>query len=202
MNQLEKEYQEHKVFGQLSEFSNFYKSLSFSIMRFLTIGAEVLNMDTYVFSSIQETLYSINDILTKGRINDSYALLRKYCDSTYINIYTNLYISDHISSGNFSAEKIDNWRKGTDTIPEYRIISKYIQDSDKLKPITELLRKDELYKNIRDRCNNHTHYNYYYNVLLNDSKIFSPNRVKELDIFSDDLTAIFIQHFSYFFLFK
>lgn len=134
-----------------------------------------------------------------GRINDSYALLRKYYDSTVINVYTNLYLNDHFSLDNLIVEHIDNWRKGTQTIPEYRVISKYIKDSDKLKPITDLLSKDELYKGVRDRCNDHTHYNYYYNLLLNDNEIYLPNRVKALDIYSADLTAIFIQHFAYLF---
>jgi len=199
MERLRKEYQEHKIFGQLAEFSDFYKSLSISTMCFLSQGTKAINLDTYVFSSIQGTLDSINEILAKRRINDSYALLRKYYDSTIINIYTNLYLSDHFSIENFIVEKIDNWRKGTDTIPEYRVISKYIQDSEKLKPITELLRKNKLYKNIRDRCNDHTHYNYYCNLLLNDGEICLSNKIKELDIFSADLTAIFIQHFAYLF---
>lgn len=199
MEKLRKEYQEHKIFGQISEFSDFYKSLSFSIMSSVNQGTKAINLDTYVFSSIQGTLDSINEILIKGRINDSYALLRKYYDSTIINVYTNLYLNDHFSIENFIVEKIDNWRKGTNTIPEYRVISKYIQDSEKLKPITELLKKDELYKDIRSRCNDHTHYNYYHNLLLNDGEIYLPNRIKELDTFSTDLTAIFVQHFAYLF---
>ena len=86
MKQLKKEYQEHNVFEQLSEFSSFYKSLSFSTMNFISQGTNAINLDTYVFSSIQGTLDSICEILAKGRINDSYALLRKYYDSTIINI--------------------------------------------------------------------------------------------------------------------
>ncbi|GAB4450647.1 MAG: hypothetical protein Fur0028_06150 [Bacteroidales bacterium] len=156
-------------------------------------------MDTYVFSSVKGTLDSIREILSNGRINDSYALLRKYYDSTIINVYTNLYLSDHFNIDNFIVEHIDNWRKGTETIPEYRVILKYIKDSAKLKPITDLLLNDKLYKNIRDRCNDHTHYNYYYNLLLNDNEIYLPNRVKALDTFSADLIAVFVQHFAYLF---
>ena len=199
MELLKKEYQNHKVFGQLVEFSDFYKSLSLSTMGFLTLGTTTINLDTYVFSSIQGTLNSIYEILIKAKINDSYALLRKYYDSTIINIYTNLYLKDNFSIENLIVEKIDNWRKGTDRIPEYRVMSRYIQNSNKLKQITELLMKDKLYKNIRNRCNDHTHYNYYYNLLLNDSEIYLPTRIKELDTFSADLTAIFVQHFAYLF---
>lgn len=200
VEQLGKEYTDHKVFRQLSEFADFYDSLAYTTMGFMSQGTKaILNLNTYVFSSIKGTLDSIREILSKGRINDSYALLSKYYDSTIINVYTNLYLNDHFNLDNLIVEHIDNWIEGTETIPKYRVISKYIKDSDKLKPITDLLSKDNLYENIRERCNDHTHYNYYYYLLLNDSEIYLPNRVKALDIFSNDLTAVFVKHFAYFF---
>lgn len=106
---------------------------------------------------------------------------------------------DHFSIDNFIVEHIDNWRSGKETIPEYRVISKYIKDSEKLKPITELLQRDKLYKEIRERCNDHTHYNFYHNLLLNDNQIHLETRVKAINRFQSDLTAIFVQHFSYLF---
>lgn len=72
-NELSKEYLEHTVFKQLTEYANFYSSLSDSTMNFISQGTNsIINIDTYVFSSIQGTLESIHDILLKGRINDSY----------------------------------------------------------------------------------------------------------------------------------
>lgn len=200
---IDKQYLEHRVFGQLTEYADFYKSLSFSVMNWLSQGTRaIMNLDTYVYSSMQGTLESINDILHKGRINDSYALLRKYFDSTIINIYSNLYLEDNFSLENFFVTQIDNWRKGTERLPEYRIMSQYIQNSPKLKAITALLQQDRTYKNIRERCNDHTHYNYYHNLLLNDNEIYSPNRLDALDNFSADLEHIFIQHLSYLFYLK
>jgi hypothetical protein len=197
---LEKEYFDHKVFKQLAELTEFYSSLAISTMRFISQGTKAwLNMDTYVFSSIEGTIESIRDILLKGRINDSYALLRKYYDSTVINVYSNLYLKDHFNHKNFVVSQIDNWRNGTETIPEYRVISKYIKESEQLKPITLLLHQDKKYKSIRDRCNNHTHYNFYHNILSNDNQIYFPGRMKLLDAFSADLDNIFIQHFAYLF---
>lgn len=156
---IDKQYLEHKVFGQLIEYSDFYSSLSFSIMNWIRQGTKaVMNLDTYVYSSMQGTLESIKDILIKGRINDAYALLRKYYDSTIINVYSNLYLEDHFSIDNFIVQQIDNWRKGTEKLPEYRIMSKYIRESPKLNSITVLLHQDKIYKEIRDRCNDHTHY--------------------------------------------
>ena len=192
------DYTEHKVFTQLSAYSDFYKNLSFHIMSWVTPGARgVINLDTYVYSSIQGTLESINDILINGRINDSYALLRKYYDSTIINIYSNLYLNDQFSFENFIVSQIDNWIKGKEQLPEYRIMSQYIKNSILLKPINTILEKDNRYKLIRDRCNNHTHYNFYHNVLLNDNEIYLQNRIMHLDTFSSDLDSIFIQHIAY-----
>lgn len=87
----------------------------------------IVNLDTYTYSSIKGTIESIRDILKKGRINDAFALLRKYYDSTMINVYTNLYLEDNFSIKNFIVTQIDNWREGTESIPEYRVISKYIK---------------------------------------------------------------------------
>jgi hypothetical protein len=196
-----KSYSEHKVFNQLTDYSDFYESFSDRIMGWMTPGTNtIINLDTYVYSSTKGTLESITDILKSGRINDSYALLRKYYDSTIINIYSNLYLSDNFSIDNFVVQQIDNWLKGKERLPEYRVMSKYIKDSPKLLPITNLLSQDKTYKDIRDRCNDHTHYNYFHNLLINDNEVYLENdRLKALDNFSKDLEDILIQHLAYIF---
>ncbi|MGK7936890.1 MAG: hypothetical protein AB4206_14000 [Xenococcaceae cyanobacterium] len=194
------EYKQHQVFAKLDEMIEFYKSFSFSIFNFITQGTKAIcNIDSYVYSSIQGTLESIKNILQNGRINDAYALLRKYYDSTIISVYTNLYLNDNFSLENFVVEKIDNWLKGIEQLPEYRIMSQYIRNSTKLNEINDLLYKDDRYQEIRNRCNDHTHYNFYKNVLLNDNKIYLENRVSTLNTFSKDLEQIFILHISYLF---
>ena len=194
------EYKEHRVFAKLDEIIDFYKSFSFSIFGFTTQGTKAIcNIDSYVYSSVQGTLESIKNTLQNGRINDAYALLRKYYDSTIINVYSNLYLNDNFSLENFVIEKINNWLKGIYQLPNYCIMSQYIRESTKLKEINDLLYKDERYKEIRNRCNDHTHYNFYKNVLLNDNEIYLKNRVSVLDIFSKDLEQIFILHVSYLF---
>lgn len=196
---IDNTYKEHHVFTQLSEYAGFYKSLSFSILGFITPGTNAIcNIDSYVYSSIQGTLESIKDILIKGRINDSYALLRKYYDSTIINVYSNLYLNEKFSLENFVVKKIDDWLKGKEQLPGYSVMSKYIESSNKLSKINELLDKDK-YKKIRKRCNDHTHYNFYQNVLLNDNEIYLENRLESLNTFSKDLENIFVLHFSYLF---
>ena len=197
---IENEYLEHRIFQQLECYAEFYKSLALRIMGFIPLGTkQFYNIDSYLYTSIQGTLESIKDILIKGRINDAYALLRKYYDSTTINIYSILYLSDNYNIEEFVVEKIDNWVNGNEQLPEYRIMSQYVRSSPKLTKLNELLYKDNTYKEIRNRCNDHTHYNFYHNVLLNDNVIFLRNRIKTLDSFSNDLLNLFIMHLSYVF---
>jgi hypothetical protein len=81
----------------------------YPILSFVSMGTKAINFDTYLYSSVQGTLESITAILRSGRINDAYALLRKYHDSALINIYASLYLRDHFSIDNFVVEQIDNW---------------------------------------------------------------------------------------------
>jgi hypothetical protein len=196
----DKAYLEHPIFEQLTNFAEFYKSLSFSIMSFVSMGTRaVINIDTYVYSSMQGTLESIIDVLAKERINDAYALLRKFYDAAIINVYTNLYLDEYFSIENFVVEKIEKWLKGKEQLPDIRSMNNYIQKSEKVAKIYELLHKDKRYSELRDRCNDHTHYNFYHNVLLNDGQVFIKNRNTVLDKFSQDLENIFILHISYLF---
>jgi len=62
---------------------DFYRMLSFSVYPFISMGTRSFcNIDSYVYSSVQGTLDSIKAVLSNGRINDSYSLLRKYYDSS------------------------------------------------------------------------------------------------------------------------
>lgn len=194
------EYQQHPVFERLKQFADFYESLSDNAFRFISSGTTTpFNLDTYVFTSMAGTLESIHDILIKGRINDAFALLRKYYDSAIINAYCTLYLEDNCSLENFIVTKIDNWLKGTEQLPEFRVMSNYIRSSEKLRPINDLLYRDDRYKKLRDRGNDHTHYNFYHNVLYNDNKVHLPSRIKLLDRLSMDALNIFVLHFAYIF---
>jgi hypothetical protein len=194
------EFQNHAVFGELDRHIAFYRDLGHSIFPWVTMGTKAIcSIDSYVFSSIQGTLVSIRTILADGRINDAYALLRKYYDSVIINIYSNLYLQDHFSIENFVVTQIDDWLKGKAQLPEYRVMSQYIRSSPKTAPITALVFADDRYKRLRDRCNDHTHYNFYRNVLLNDNEIALPDRLRVLDQFSVDVHDVLILHVAYIF---
>lgn len=199
-DQLDKEYKNHKVFLKLDEYIQFYNRLSDSIMRFVTIGAtSIINLDTYVYSSLSATLESIKMVLLDGKINDAFTLLRKYYDSSMINIYTNLYLSENFTLENLVVKQINDWLHGKQKIPEYRIMSKYIKESQKLLPITKLLSVDDRYKKVRDLCNDHTHWNFFKNLLANDKHIYLKNRIIHLNNFNFCLQELYIQHITYLF---
>ncbi len=196
----DKAYSEHRVFKELDQYAKFYKDLSMSVFSFITMGTKSLvNIDTYVLSSMQGTLESIKVILIAGRINDAYALLRKYHDSTIINVYSNLYLKDHFSIENFVVEKINNWLRGKEKLPEYRKMSEYIRASESLKVINELLYGDSRYKTLRELCNDNTHYNFYHNLMLNDNEVYIKARGLEIEKISVGIRDIFILHLAYIF---
>lgn len=193
-------YQNHAVFEELEHYVMFYRELAFSVWPWLTMGTKAMcSIDSYVFSSIQGTLASIRTILLDGRINDAYALLRKYHDSVIINIYSNLYLQAHFDMENFVVEQIDCWLKGKAQLPKYRIMSQYIRSSTRTAPITALLFGDDRYKRLRNRCNDHIHYNFYHFVLLNDNKIYVSGRLQTLDQFLIDVRDLLILHVAYIF---
>jgi hypothetical protein len=194
----DQEYQDHIVFAELDRLMEFYEALSDSVFPWVSQGIHgtIGNIDSYLFSSICGTLKSISVVLRNGQINDAYALLRKYYDSTVINIYSNLYLEEHFGLANFVVEQIDNWLKGKAQLPEYRIMSQYIRASESVKAVTKVFDTDNRYRRLRARCNDHTHYNFYANVLLNDSDIHLPWRGRALNAMSEDLQDIFVFHFA------
>lgn len=198
MHVADKAYQEHKIFSDLQRYIAFYKNLSRSIFSFITLGTKcIFNIDTYTYSSIQGTIESIKTTLVNGRINDAYTLLRKYYDSAIINIYSNIYLHDNFRVDNFIVDKINNWVQGTERLPAYKHMNKYILESKMLTPINNIFYSDHRYKVIRDRCNDHTHYNFYQYMMLNDKEVYIKDRYKWLNEFSSDIQNLFILHVGY-----
>lgn len=201
-SKIDARYLSHPVFAQLDSYADFYKSLAFSVMNWLPGGiAGALNIDTYVLSSMQGTIESIKDLLTRGRINDAYALMRKYHDSAIINIYANLYLEDNYSLDNFVVQQIDDWVHGRQSLPRFSKMIDYIEKSARMRDVAALLNADETYRTIRKRCDDHMHYNFFAYVLVNDNEIHI-DRQSPLDQLTKDIEQIFIQHFAYLFTAK
>lgn len=202
-NKMDKNYLNHPIFEQLSKYKDFYGDLSVSVMGIPPLGiSTIYNHDSYIFSSMEGTLDSIREILISGHINDAFALLRKFYDAAIINIYIILYLEEYFNIENFVVEKIDNWINGKESLPDIREINNYLKNSSKAIPIYHLLDKDKRYKELRNRCNDHTHYNFFFNAVLNDNQIYLEKRVSYLNLLSNDLKNVVIYHLSYLFYLK
>ncbi|GAB5512248.1 MAG: hypothetical protein Rhims3KO_36490 [Hyphomicrobiales bacterium] len=199
---LGEDYLKHRVFSDIERYAEFYEALSMSTFSFSTVGTTALcNIDTYVFSSLQNTLDSISDVLAKGRVNDAYYLLRKYYDASVINIYTNVYLKNECTLENFLVAKINNWLRGQENLPSYREMMNYLKSDANLDPMNKLLfqKGSKRYSDLRQRCNDHAHYNFYQSLLLNDGHVRVNTRRKWLDALAVDLKDILVLHLSYLF---
>jgi hypothetical protein len=200
---MESDYSKHPVFNEIEKLGKFYENLSYSVFQCVSMGTgSISNIDSYVFTSMQGTLESINNVLIKGRISDAYTLLRKYHDAATTNIYVDLYLEEHFGIDNFIVKKIDGWLKGQVRLPPIREMNSYIEKSSKVSTIHKLLYKDKQYSEIRKRCNDYTHYNFYKIFLLNDNQIYLPARKNNLETFLQDVLNLFILHFSLLFSIK
>ena len=193
------ELRQHACFKLLDECIEFYDSLSYSTFGYMSKGTEMLcNLDSDIFLSISCSLKSIKRNLYDGRINDVYALIRKYYDVIIINIYEIVLLKTEINIDNFIVEKIDKWLKGKEKLPKSKEMYKLILKCKDLRNINKIINKDTRYKNMRDRCNDHMHYNYFHYMQLN-SRINIQNAKVYIDVINDDLLDLIILHFAYLF---
>ena len=200
---LSKEYTEHSIFLELEQYINFYESLSFSVLKWVNVGTKSINYETYLISSLKSTLESIKKLLEFGTINDAYALTRKYYDSIIVHIYTSLYIIEFHSLENFIVDKINNWLQGKEKLPDYKTMNSFIRNNKKIESVNKILfpKNDKNYTNIRQKLNDHTHYNYFKYMMLNDYQINIP-RMDALENLNTYLREIFIKHFIWMFIIK
>ena len=194
---MDKSVKLHSIHHDLNEFIEFYDGLSFTVMNFLPLGTKALfNFDTYIYEAMKGTLESILVLVQNGRINDAYALLRKFFDISLINVYVNLYLKREYTVDKFVVEKVQNWLSGQEKIPEYKVIRSYIASSE-LKYIQKELSKFP-YREIRERCNDHMHYNFFNNLMMN-THVFGSEKNKKLDLFSKDIRYVVLLNISYIF---
>lgn len=195
---INKEYLEHRIFKTLADYAEFYDILSFTMGSFMSHGTQtILNFESHTFSSMKGTLDSISLTLKAGMINDSYALLRKYYDSVIVSGYVPAYLQEHFNIDNFIVKEIDDWVHGKMNLPSNRVMMPYLRNYPKLASVNALLEKDDRYKKLRNRCNDHMHFNSFYYLMINDRELHDENRIKFLNVLAKDLDNIFILHFMY-----
>lgn len=195
----DKEYQSHKIFPLIDSLVEYYSAVYMMGPNFLTEGvlSGLLNIDKVACSSLAGTLDSVRVVLKEGRLNDAYALLRKYYDGIIVAIYVNVYIAENYSLDNFVVEKIQNWVKNKQKLPSSEKMLKAIRNHKPLEDLEKLFDFDGLYYRIRRLTNGNTHYNKLYYLWLNNNMIYNQNRVKELDNLYACSLHLFILHFAY-----
>ena len=188
-------YRSHGVFPALDRYADFYEKLAMSIIGFVTAGTDAfINIDTYMYQSMGGTLNSIRTILYEGRINDGYALVRKYFDSVMLSLYVDLYLNDRLDEGVSRVDQVNDWLRGKKALPEYKSMKTYVTDAARLKPVIGmLLKSDHRYKAIRDRTNGHMHYSDFQSMLLNDRDVRA-KRLRVLDEIESDVADLFVLH--------
>ncbi|GGE82618.1 MULTISPECIES: hypothetical protein [Shewanella] len=198
MQSTDDNYVNHQIFEELNYYAQFYENLSDAVMGFITIGTtSIINMDTYVFMSMKGTIESIRLVLKEGKMNDAYALLRKYYDSVMVNAYTNLYINDNVGRSGYYITEINDWLHGRKPLPRMPKMSKYLDSSASLSDLNSLLKIDKRYDGIRERCNDNMHYNFFALLMLNDGEVYMDERLHHLDQLRVDVRDVFILNMSY-----
>ena len=186
-------YLSHPVLGTLERYAEFYEQLSMSVVGFVTGGTTVVtSIDSLLYQSIGGTLRSVKVIIREGRINDGYALLRKYFDSVMLSLYVDLYLNNRPGEG--AVKEAIDWLRGTNALPKYKVMHAYVANSCRLEPVIGMLLKaDGRYKAVRDRCNGHMHYGDFRSVLLNDTDV-PVDRLPVLDQLENDVADLFVLH--------
>lgn len=196
----------HVVFDELAYLKNFYEQLSMGVFQWGRSGVHTIgNIDSNLYSSSAGTLDSIALVLSNARIADAYALLRRFQDSAVLNLFVDELSNEWestLSQENLPVAGIttvEDWINGKTSIPEYRVMSKKIREAPRLQPLNGLLYADHRYKELRERCNSYTHFNFYKNVLANDNEIHFPQRSQLFERIRLDIVDLALLHMSYVF---
>ena len=130
------DYLKHKVFDDLKYMREFYDSLSYSCYYFVASGTKGIgNYASYVYSAIEGTVDSITTLLTKGRINDAYTLIRKLFDDILLEIYIDVTLKDKFCLENYIVEEVNEWIQGKHRIPKSDKILKCIETSERTRDL-------------------------------------------------------------------
>lgn len=193
-------YLKHKVFDDLKFMMQFYDSISMNYFSFIATGTHgITNYASYVYTAIEGTLDSISVLLTKGRINDAYTLIRKLFDDILLEIYMDVTLKDKFSLDNFFVEEVNEWIQGKHRIPKTEKVLKYLEKSEKTKELYPLFGWDTYLKKNRELLDDSVHSNRFQQLLLNCNDVYILNRERHLKNCEIILNQLFLLHLSFIF---
>lgn len=193
-------YLRHKVFDELKFMMQFYDSISMSCFSFIASGTRgITNYASYVYTAIEGTLDSISILLTKGRINDAYTLIRKLFDDILLEIYMDVTLKDKFSIDNFVVKEVNEWIQGKHRIPKIEKILKCLEKSETTKDLYPLFGWDTYLKKNRELLDDSVHSNRFQQMLLNCNDVYIENRERHLKNCEIILNQLFLLHLSFIF---
>lgn len=193
-------YLKHKVFDDLKYMREFYYSLSYRCYSFFASGTKGIgNYASYVYSSIEGTLDSITTLLTKGRINDAYTLIRKLFDDILLEIYMDVNLKDKFCLENYIVEEVNEWIKGKHRIPKSVRILKYLETSGRTRDLYPLFGWDTYLRKNRELLDDSVHSNRFHLMLLNCNTVHIEDRERHLKNCEIVLNQLFLLHLSFIF---
>lgn len=214
-------YYNHKIFCILEELSAFYDFLAYNdegdTKEQIVTSKKTLFFNIY--SSIQGTFESLKLVVYTGRLNDAFALARKYADAVTTSLYLITRVDKDASKiiesstdikSIFSASEARRWTlnskqlyRNTST-PNAALCEVDAYLGDLLQLANQ--KKDSDCKNNKDRqvCNDNLHYNSWSDFSNNDLNYLRQNgrSILLLDKLFDALIYFFTEHFSYLYLLK
>lgn len=205
------EYYNHKIFNFLEDSFDFYDFLTDSCCN-MADGCLItgkFSVNSNIYSSMQGTIESIKILTYAGRLNDAFALVRKYEDAVYVDLYTNILVEKDEQKIISSEEDIKNiWdnsivRKWTLQKKKLWKISDLNTIQAKIKKVDStlgnLLEETEKESKNREQCNNNVHYNSWKNFAINDYCYLkrSGEGIRLLNELYGIILKIFVIHFSY-----
>lgn len=199
---MSKGYREHKVFAVLKEIYECYDSISFSSFNFPSEGIKpsITNIDSYIYSSIGGTIDSIGLLLEKVRINDVFALLRKYFDEILFDIYQTAFRHDEINKHSrellYIVPELQKWLTDKVRTPRIETLLNYIKGSATFKELYPYFDFKVHYKNMRIYLDDNIHLNSFIHLLKNDNNGVDRHRVKYLDRIYSYAIDLFTLHFA------
>lgn len=194
-------YKNHAVFKEINNISNFYKELSYTCFYFLPNGVRSkLNYASYVYTSIQGTLESVNTLLTIGRITDACTLVRKYFDDVLVEIYIDVIRKDRFDwEDNIIVKDVDEWIKNKHRIPQTKKLLSILKKSESTKDIYPFFGWNTYFDKNREWLNDSVHGNRYMSVVLNCNKLCVENKEMYLKNILIIVNQIFTMHLAFIF---
>lgn len=195
------EYKEHRVFSEINDMKNFYEGISYTCYSFTVSGTRaIMNYASDVYTAIQNTLDSIDILLSIGHINDAYTLVRKYFDDVLVEIYIDAIIKEkHDQEKNFIVKDVDEWLFKKHRIPSLKKLLSIIEKSESTKDIYPFFGWNSYFKHNREILDDSVHSNRFSYMLLNCRDLQLPERVRHLQNIFIVLKQIFTMHLAFMF---